>query len=408
MNAKIYQLPTEAELGEVEPLPAAAPRSWPSQDSVVASPDLPAGVAVHSTHAYIWQHAKEAAAVVRTVLRGNAGGQGPLAGMSVEQVVAAFFIALGQEVGVRVLRQLEQDEAAQVGRAIAACEAVGHNVGMHALETVRQRIEDGEYLDLGGEKLAHALMAAAVAPWWANRVLDEAKWGDESPWELLQKTGPDQIAPFLSHEHPQTIAFILSQISADKSGGILANFPERLQADVAYRMATLGEVTRATLERSERALRSMFSEMRNELLGIGGPKVVADMLNMTGSSVEKNVLDQMDAQDPQVAEAVRNLMFVFNDIAKLTDREVQVLLREVDQKDLVVALKAATEELKDKVLGNMSEELITLITEEMEFLGPMRLSEVEEVQLRIVQNVRQLEEKGELTIVRGDDDAQWV
>ena len=114
MNAKIYQLPTEAELGEVEPLPAAAPRSWPSQDSVVASPDLPAGVAVHSTHAYIWQHAKEAAAVVRTVLRGNAGGQGPLAGMSVEQVVAAFFIALGQEVGVRVLRQLEQDEAAQV------------------------------------------------------------------------------------------------------------------------------------------------------------------------------------------------------------------------------------------------------------------------------------------------------
>ena len=188
----------------------------------------------------------------------------------------------------------------------------------------------------------------------------------------------------------------------------MANFPERLQADVAYRMATLGEVTRATLERSERALRSMFSEMRNELLGIGGPKVVADMLNMSGSSVEKNVLDQMDAQDPQVAEAVRNLMFVFNDIAKLTDREVQVLLREVDQKDLVVALKAATEELKDKVLGNMSEELITLITEEMEFLGPMRLSEVEEVQLRIVQNVRQLEEKGELTIVRGDDDAQWV
>ena len=141
---------------------------------------------------------------------------------------------------------------------------------------------------------------------------------------------------------------------------------------------------------------------------VGGPKVVADILNLTGSSVEKSVLDNMDAQDPEVAEAVRNLMFVFADISKLTDREIQTLMREVDQKDLVVALKAAQDELKDKVLGNMSERVRTFITEEMEFLGPMRLSEVEEVQLRIVQQVRQLEEQGQITIVRGDSDDQFV
>jgi len=129
---------------------------------------------------------------------------------------------------------------------------------------------------------------------------------------------------------------------------------------------------------------------------------------MSGSSVEKNVLDQIDAQDPEVAEAVRNLMFVFNDMVKLTDRELQIVLRKVDQKDLVIALKAARPEVAEKILGNMSERVRNFIIEEMNFLGPMRLSEVEEVQLRIVHTVRQLEGQGELTIVRGDADDLFV
>jgi flagellar motor switch protein FliG len=135
---------------------------------------------------------------------------------------------------------------------------------------------------------------------------------------------------------------------------------------------------------------------------------VADLLNLTGSSVEKNVLDAMDAQAPEVAEAVRNLMFVFNDISKLTDRELQLLMRETDQKDLVIALKAANPQAAEKLLSNMSERVRTFVVDELKFLGPMRLSEVEEVQLRIVQKVRQLEEKGQLTIVRGDADDSFV
>ena len=135
---------------------------------------------------------------------------------------------------------------------------------------------------------------------------------------------------------------------------------------------------------------------------------MADLLNLTGSSVEKNVLDAMDAQAPEVAEAVRNLMFVFNDISKLTDRELQLLMRETDQKDLVIALKAANPQAAEKLLSNMSERVRTFVVDELKFLGPMRLSEVEEVQLRIVQKVRQLEEKGQLTIVRGDADDSFV
>ena len=162
------------------------------------------------------------------------------------------------------------------------------------------------------------------------------------------------------------------------------------------------------LKEIEEALEASLRDILGGNQDVGGPKVVADIINLTGSSVEKNVLDQMDAQDPQTAESVRNLMFTFADINKLTDCELQILLREVDQKDFVVALKAAEEELKDKVLGNLSERVRQLITEEMEFLGPMRLSEVEEVKLRIVQQVRQLEEQGQATIARGDSDDTFV
>jgi len=168
------------------------------------------------------------------------------------------------------------------------------------------------------------------------------------------------------------------------------------------------DISTAALQRVEESLTRSLRSLTLGTANAGGPKVMADMLNLTGSSVEKNVLDQMDGQDPEAAEAVRNLMFLFCDIAKLTDREIQTLLREVDQKDLTIALKAASEELKDKVLGNISEEVRKKITEDMEFLGPMRLSEVEEVQLRIVQQVRLLEEKGQITIVRGDSDDTFV
>ena len=225
---------------------------------------------------------------------------------------------------------------------------------------------------------------------------------------MLRNVPPDQIAPFISHEHPQSIALILSQLEADQASGILALLPERLQSDVASRIATMENITPNVLKEIEESVEASLRDMLSGNQDVGGPEAVADILNLTGSSVEKNVLDNIDAQDPEVAEPVRNPMFVFDDISKLTDREIQTLMLEVDQKDLVVALKSASEEMKENVLGNMSERVRTFITEEMEFQGPMRLSEVEEVQLRIVQQVSQLEEQGQVTIVRGDSDDQFV
>ena len=167
-------------------------------------------------------------------------------------------------------------------------------------------------------------------------------------------------------------------------------------------------ITPNVLQQIEESLEPSLRDMLTGNQDVGGPKVVAEILNLTGSTVEKNVLEQMDGTDPEVAEDVRNLMFVFADLVKLTDKELQVLMREVEQKDLVIGLKAADQEHKHKVLTNMSERVRSFIEEKMEYLGPMRLSEVEEVQLRIVQQARQLEDQGQITITRGDANKKFV
>ena len=247
-----------------------------------------------------------------------------------------------------------------------------------------------------------------MGPRKAQEILDRVNTKVSSGFYILKNVAPQQIAPFIANEHPQTIALVLSQLDADPAAGILSHLPEFMQADVAYRIASMENLTPNVLKQIEESLESSLKDILGGNQDVGGTKVVADILNLTGSTVEKNVLEQMDGQDPEVAESVRNLMFVFNDIIKLTDREIQMLMREVDQKDLVVALKGASDELKDKFLNNMSEKVRNFITEEMGFMGPMRLSEVEEVQLRILQQLWQLEEQGQVTIVRGDAEDNFV
>ena len=324
------------------------------------------------------------------------------------QKVGILFVALGQETAGEVMKFLTDYEIEEITQALANLKNVSVEQQDKVMEEFEQHLLAGERVSTGGMDFARGALERAVGPRKAEEILDRVASTVSSGFYILKNVAPEQVAPFISHEHPQTIGLILSQLDPAQGAGILAQLPERIQSDVAYRIATMENITPATLKEIEEALEASLRDILGGNQDVGGPKVVADILNLTGSSVEKNVLDQMDAQDPEVAESVRNLMFTFADISKLTDRELQVLLREVDQKDLVVALKTAEEELKDKILGNMSERVRTFITEEMEFLGPMRLSEVEEVQLRIVQQVRQLEDQGQVTIVRGDADDSFV
>ena len=324
------------------------------------------------------------------------------------QQVAILFVALGQETAGEVMKFLTDFEIEEITQQVANLKNVTVEMQDKVLEAFEQHLLAGAWVSQGGMDFARGALERAVGPRKAQEILDRVASTTSSGFYMLKNVAPEQIAPFISHEHPQTIGLILSQLDPAQASGILSQLPERMQSDVAYRIATMENITPAVLKEIEEALEQSLRDILGGNQDVGGPRVVADMLNLTGSSVEKNVLDQMDGQDPEVAEAVRNLMFTFNDISKLTDRELQTLMREVDQKDLVIALKAAEEDLKDKILGNMSERVRTFVTEEMEFLGPMRLSEVEEVQLRIVQQVRQLEEQGQVTIVRGDADDSFV
>ncbi len=329
-------------------------------------------------------------------------------GLTLVQRVAIVMLALGEETSGEVMKYLTDREVEEITEALATLKNVSADVMDQVLEEFEAGLMAGNWVSQGGVDFARQALERAVGPRKAQEILDRISSTVTSGFYILRNVPADQIAPFISHEHPQSIALILSQLDADQASGILTQLPERLQPDVAYRIATMENIAPNVLKEMELSLEETLKDMLGGNQDAGGPKVVADMLNLTGSSVEKNVLDNMDSMDPNTAESVRNLMFVFEDILKLSDREIQILLREVDQKDLVIALKSSSEELKEKVLGNMSDRVRQFVTEEMEFTGPMRLSEVEEVQLRIVQMVRQLEEQGQVTILSGDADDQFV
>ena len=328
--------------------------------------------------------------------------------LTAPEKAAILMVALGEEAAGDVMKYLADFEIEELTHVITELKSLPTQLQDYILEEFEQHLMAGEWVSQGGADFARAALERAVGPRKAQEILDRILTNVSSGFYMLKNVAPEQIAPFISHEHPQTIALILSQLEAAQGAGILAQLPERIQSEVAYRIATLDNITPAVLKQIEESLETNLKDLLGGNKDVGGPKVVADMLNLTGTSVEKQVLEKLDAQDPEVAETVRNMMFVFEDVQKLTDREIQTILREVEQKDLVIALKAASEEVKEKLLGNMSERVRSFIEEEMEFLGPMRLSEVEEVQLRIVQKIRQLEEQGQVTIARGDTDDTFV
>jgi len=269
--------------------------------------------------------------------KGTDGGEDEEYEMPAMMKVAILFVALGQETAGEVMKFLNDYEIEEITQAVAGLKNVTVEMQDQVLEDFEQILLAGAWVSQGGIEFARGALERAVGPRKAQEILDRVASTVSSGFYMLKNVAPEQVAPFISNEHPQTVALILSQLESAQASGILAQLPERMQA-----------------------------------------------------------------------EAVRNLMFVFGDITKLTDRELQLVVREVDQKDLVVALKGADDETRDKFLSNLSERVRTYITEEMEFQGPLRLSEVEEVQLRIVQQVRQLEEQGQVTIVQGDSEDTFV
>jgi len=329
--------------------------------------------------------------------------------ISAGKKVAILMISLGQETTAEVMKYLSDMEIEGIAQNIAELDVVTTEQEDVVLEEFEQMLIAGQYVSQGGLDFARGALEKAMGPRKAQELLNRVTSTTTSGFYMLRNVEPNQIIPYISKEHPQTIALILSQLESAQAAGVINGLGEELQADVSYRIATMESISPQVLRELEDSLaQDLQSILSGQVTEIGGPKAVAEILNSTGRSTEKAVLERLDAQDPELAEDVRNQMFVFDDIANLTDREIQLILREVDSKDLSTALKGATDEMKDRIFTNVSERVGTMMKEEMDFSGPVRMSDVEEVQLRIVQTVRQLEEAGQVTIVRGDSNDQFI
>jgi flagellar motor switch protein FliG len=409
-----WVVPSAAQVDKIPNLPEPPERGWVTGSAEGQQPQqkLPWGINEGTPQEFIHHHRDQTIAVLRTILRSGETGaaDGPLAGLTSRQLVAAFLAALGDShLRNDLTRNLTRDELLAVVEGIALDGDVTRQTGMHVFEHVQQRILSGDYVEESGRRFASQVLRHGLSKGSARAVIDRTFGPFEPPPETLDGYSPEALAPFVSQEHPQTIALILRMMNPELAAGVISRLPEGTQGDVAHRMATSEQ---ASPERMQHVWEGFMATLRSvEGGGLSSQqdletaharcvKAVADMLNFAPAASERAVLNHLDATD-HLGDAVRNAMFSFADIAKMSNHDIQVLLRQTSKEDLVVAFKSAEVDLVDKFLKNMSERVRDEVREEVKITGPMRLSEIEAVQLRIVQQVRNLEEQGEVVIVRG-------
>lgn len=313
---------------------------------------------------------------------------------------AVLLVSLDTDVASRIMAHLDRDLIERVSMEIARLGDVTPEVREAVLEEFYQRCIASRYIEEGGIEYARTLLEKSLAPGEAERILDDVEqtiYG--SPFHFLQKTDPANIAAFIQDEHPQTIALVLSYLPAHTAGQVLENLPARRQVEVTRRIATMEQTSPETIRDVEQGLSKRLSSiMGQNLRRTGGTPTVAELLNNVSRTTEKGVLEALEEENPDLVEDIRKNMFTFNDVMRVNDRGIQSLLKEVEPDELALALKTASDEVKEKVLGNMSERASNNVREEMEYTGPVRVSDVEAAQQRIVDIIRRLEEAGELII----------
>lgn len=262
---------------------------------------------------------------------------------------------------------------------------------------------------VGGLEVAKSLLEEALGE-SADATLDNVKQSIQSlPFSFLQKVDSQNLLTFITDEHPQTIALVLSHLSPKQSAEIMGSLPPERQLSVVRRIATMGQTSPEIIQEVERALEHrMSSVMSQQFEKAGGVETAAAILNVIDRSTEKNLLENLGQDDPELVEEIRRLMFVFDDIVKFSDRDIQSVLKNVENSQWAMALKGAPGELRDKILRNMSKRAAALLQEEMEFLGPVRQSAVQQVQQQIVDIIRRLEDAGEITRSAGNEEEQFI
>lgn len=313
---------------------------------------------------------------------------------------AVLLVALQQETAAKIMRGMEADRIEEITREIAAIDAVTPEVRDHVIREFYNLLMARQYVDAGGMSWARALLTKTLPPDEARRVMSIIEHQvHEQPFNFLQKTEKENLVTFLQEEHPQTIALVLSHLPPGMATDILSALPTERQIEVVSRVANMDQTSPDVIKEVERGLEKRLAGLVSERFErVGGVQAVAEILNMAGRATEKAILEGLEEENPQLVEEIRRLMFVFEDIIRVNDKGIQAVLKEIENEELALALKTASDDLKKKIFGNMSERAGQLIQEEMEYMGPVRVSDVEAAQQKIVDVVRRLEDAGEVII----------
>ena len=317
------------------------------------------------------------------------------------QKAAILLIALGPEKSAAIFKHLKEDEIEELTLEIANTRSVSPQTKEDILNEFYQVC-----LAQGGIGYAKDLLEKALGNEKAQEVISKLTASLQvRPFEFVRKTDPSQVLNFIQDEHPQTIAMILSYLSSGQAAMILGALTPEKQADVAKRIAMMDRTSPDVIKEVERVLeRKLSSLMNQDYTIVGGVDAIVGILNTVDRGTEKHIMESLEIEEPELADEIRKKMFVFEDILLLDDRAIQRVLRDVDNNDLAVALKGANEEVQGVIFKNLSKRLAAMIKEDMEYMGPVRMKDVEEAQQKIVSIIRKLEDSAEIVISRGGGD----
>ena len=319
---------------------------------------------------------------------------------------ATLLITLGPEKSAKIFKHLKEEEIEQLTLEIANTSSVSPQTKEKVLSEFYEICLAQQYIAEGGIVYAKELLEKALGEEKAKDVIGKLTASLQvRPFEFIRKTDPSQLLNFIQDEHPQTIALILSYLPASQASMVVSSLPPEKQADVARRIAQMDRTSPDVIKQVEKVLERKLSSLVNQDYTIvGGVDAIVSILNSVDRGTEKHIMETLEVEEPELADEIRKKMFVFEDILSLDDRAIQRVLRDVDNSDLALALKGATEEVQNVILNNLSKRLAVMIKEDMEYMGPVRMKDVEEAQQKIVNIIRKLEDSAEIVIARGGGD----
>ncbi len=326
--------------------------------------------------------------------------------LSGKEKAAVLLVAIGPELSGEVFKHLREEEIEDLTLQIASLRRVDPGVRDGVLAEFADMVSAREFIEQGGIDYARTLLEQALGSEKAGEIIERLTASLQvRPFDFAGKTEPSELLNFIQNEHPQTIALILAYLETEQASMILSALPPERQVDVAKRLATLDRTTPEVLEEIEGTLEQRLSAFAiDDYTMAGGIDSAVEILSQVDRSTERTIIDALEEEDPELAEEIRKRMFVFEDIVGLDDRSIQQIIREVETKDLSLALKTASEDVSDRIMANMSKRAGEMLKEDIEFMGPVRLRDIEEAQQKIVAVVRRLEESGDIVISRGGED----